>query len=72
MITVSKEMYKTHVTWHYLFRLRKSNKVTYFRKECNELLVICYLILGVTVPLQLLGTAVENVMKMLLVTTASN
>jgi hypothetical protein len=36
----------------------KSNEVTYFRKECNELLVIRYLILGVTDPLQLLVTAI--------------
>jgi hypothetical protein len=36
----------------------KSNEVTFFRKECNELLVIRYFILGVTVPLQLLVTAI--------------
>jgi hypothetical protein len=31
-----------------------------FSKECNELLAIHYLILGVTVPLQLLVTAIKN------------
>jgi hypothetical protein len=36
----------------------KSNEVTLFRKECNELLLIRYFILGVTVPLQLLVTAI--------------
>jgi hypothetical protein len=35
-------------------RSRKNNEVTFFRKECNDLLVIRYLILSVTVPLQLL------------------
>jgi hypothetical protein len=33
---------------------RKSNVVSFFRKEFNELFVIRYLILSVTVPLQLL------------------
>ncbi len=39
-------------------QLRKSNEVTFFRKECNELLVSRDLILGVTVPLQFLVTAI--------------
>jgi hypothetical protein len=37
-------------------RLRKSNEVTVFRKEFNELLVILFY-LGVTVPLQFLVNA---------------
>jgi hypothetical protein len=40
-----------------MFGVKKSYEVT-FRKECNDLLVIRYLILSVTVPLQLLITAV--------------
>jgi hypothetical protein len=40
-------MYKTHVTEHNFFLLKRSN---FFKKECKELLVIRYLILGVTVP----------------------
>jgi hypothetical protein len=58
-------MHKTHVTL-------KSNEVTFFRKECNELLVIRYFNLGVTVPLQLLVTAILNVTETLLVTQKSN
>jgi hypothetical protein len=50
-------MYKTHVTEHNSLQLKKGNEVTFFRKERNELLVIRYFILGVTVPLQLLVTA---------------
>jgi hypothetical protein len=50
-------------------RLGKSNDVTFFRKKFNELLVIRYLILGVTVPLQLLVTAVKTIKKTLLVTS---
>jgi hypothetical protein len=53
-------------------RLRKNKELPFFREECNILLVIRYLILGVTVPLQLLVTAILNVTKMLLVTTKSN
>jgi hypothetical protein len=55
-----------------IFCSLKSNEVTFFRKECNELLVIRYFILGVTVPLQLLVTAILNVTKTLLVTQKSN
>ncbi len=58
VVTFSKEMFKTYVTKHNFFVFYKSNEVTFFRKECNELLVICYFILGVTVPLQLLVTAI--------------
>jgi hypothetical protein len=36
----------------------KSNEVTFFEKKFNELLEICYRILNVTVPLQLLVTAI--------------
>jgi hypothetical protein len=50
-------MYKTHVTEHNFCSL-KSNEMTFLRKECNELLVIRYFILGVTVPLQLAVTAI--------------
>ncbi len=52
--------------------LRKSNEVTFLKKECHELLLIRYLILSVTVPQYLLVTAIENVTKTLLVTTESN
>ncbi len=41
-----------------IFAVKKSNNVTFLGKECNEFLVIRYLILGVTVPLQLLVTAI--------------
>ncbi len=41
----------------FFLQLRKSKEAT-FRKECKELLVIHYLILGVKVPLQLLVTAI--------------
>jgi hypothetical protein len=52
---------------------KKGTKQLLFSKECNELLgVIRYLILNVTVPLQLLVTAIKNVTKTLLVTTKSN
>jgi hypothetical protein len=39
-----------------------------FRKKCNELLEIRYPLLNVTVPLQLLVTAILKVTKPLLVT----
>jgi hypothetical protein len=39
----------------------QTKKVTFFRKACNELLIIRYLISSVTVPLQLLATAVYSV-----------
>jgi hypothetical protein len=51
---------------------KKVTKYILFRKECNELLVIRYLILSVTVPLQLLVPAIRNVTKLLLVITKSN
>jgi hypothetical protein len=41
-------------------------------KECNELLKIRHLILGIKVPLQLLVTAIYNVTKTLIVTTKRN
>ncbi len=41
-----------------IFSVWKSNEVTFLKKECNELLVIRYFILGVTVLLQLLVTAI--------------
>ncbi len=41
-------MYKTHVT------VKRKEQSNFFRRECNELLVICYLILGVAVPLKIL------------------
>jgi hypothetical protein len=50
----------------------KNNEVTFFRKECNELLVILYLTFNATVPLQLLVNALKKVTKALLVTTKSN
>ncbi len=36
-----------------IFTVKKTyrNEVTFFWKECNKLYVICYLSLGVTVPL---------------------
>jgi hypothetical protein len=43
-----------------------------FRKKCNELLEMRYPILNVTVPLQLLVTAVLNVTKPLLITSKSS
>jgi hypothetical protein len=48
VVTISKEMYKTHVTQHTFLRSRKSTGVAFVRKECNELLVIRYLTIGVT------------------------
>jgi hypothetical protein len=47
----------------------KINEVTCVRMEWNELLVIRYFFLGVTVPLQLLVSAFQNVTKTLLVNT---
>ncbi len=41
----------------------KVTKNLLYRKECNELLVNRYLILGIMVPPQLLVTAIENVTK---------
>ncbi len=58
VVTLPEEMYTTHVTKHTFLRIRKSNGVTLFWKEYNKLLVIRFLILGVTVPLQLLVTAI--------------
>jgi hypothetical protein len=44
---------------HIFFLLSiKSNEVTSSEEKCNELLVIRYRILGVTLPLQLLVTAI--------------
>jgi hypothetical protein len=57
---------------HTILFVSKRDELTFFLKECNNLLVIRYLIFVVTVPLQLLVTAIENVMKKLLVTTESN
>jgi hypothetical protein len=57
-VTNPLEMYKTHVKKHNFWLSRKNNEASFFRKECNELLVIRYLILSVTVPLQLLVTAI--------------
>jgi hypothetical protein len=59
-VTMFKEMFKTHLTVHcgIIFAVKKSNEVTFFRKECNELLVIHFLHLGVAVPLQFLVTDV--------------
>jgi hypothetical protein len=42
VVTISKEMYKTHVTQHNFLLSRKSKKITLFRKEGNELLVVPY------------------------------
>jgi hypothetical protein len=39
-----------------------------YKKKCNELLEICYPILNVMVPLELLVTAILNVTKPLPVT----
>jgi hypothetical protein len=58
VVTMSKEMYKTHFIKHKYLRFKKRNKVSVFRKECNELLAIRCFILGVNVPLQLLVTAI--------------
>jgi hypothetical protein len=44
-------MYKTHVT------VKRKEQSNFFRKECNEFLVICYPIFGVAVPLQILVVA---------------
>jgi hypothetical protein len=68
VLTISKEMSKTLMLHIIMFAVEKSNKLFYV-KECNELPVIRYLILGVTVPQQLLITAVKNESKKLLVTT---
>jgi hypothetical protein len=58
IVTIPKEMYKTHVNKHIFLLSRISKKLTFCREECNELLVIPYLILSVIVPLQLLFTAI--------------
>ncbi len=41
VVTISKEMYQKKLMLHSInfFLLRKSNKLTFFRKECNELRV---------------------------------
>ncbi len=63
-------MYKTHRKTAQMFAVnKKSNEVTSFEEKCNELLAIRSHILNVTVPLQLIVTAIENVTKTLLVTT---
>ncbi len=51
-ITTSKECTKVMLCW----ALEKVTALTFFGKECNELLVIRYIILGVTFPLHLLVT----------------
>jgi hypothetical protein len=53
------------------FAVKKKYRSNFFRKNDNELLVIRYLISGVTVPLHLLVTAIPKVTKTLLVTTKS-
>ncbi len=58
IVTIPKEMFKTHVKNHTFCYQEKVTEVTFFRKACNELLVIHYLILSVTVPLQSLVTAI--------------
>jgi hypothetical protein len=50
-------MYKTHKKHTFPLSI-KSKEGTVFRKECNELLVIGYLIVSVTVPLQILVSAI--------------
>jgi hypothetical protein len=37
IVTISKEMHKTHVEKAYFLLSRRSNEVSFFRKECNEL-----------------------------------
>jgi hypothetical protein len=72
-VTIPIEMYKTRILKKGNCLLsRKSNEVTLHEKECNELLVIRYLMLSVTVSLQLLVTAILNVTITLLVKTKSN
>ncbi len=66
----TRVLHQTHVTQPNFFRFSKSNEVTFF-KECTELLVIRPLILGITVPSQLLVTAILNRKKTLLVNTKS-
>jgi hypothetical protein len=62
VVTISKEMYQKKLMLHSInfFLLRKSNKLTFLGRNVTsyELLLICYLILGVTVPLHLLVTAI--------------
>jgi hypothetical protein len=57
---------------HKLLLPIKSHEVTSFRKECNELLLIRFLILCVIVPLQLLVTDIQKVTETVLVTTKNN
>ncbi len=66
-LTISKELSKTLMFLIIIFAVKKSNKLFYVKK-CNELLVIENLILGETVPQQLLVTAIKNETKNLLVT----
>jgi hypothetical protein len=57
--TIPKERYKTHVKKATTFAVnQKVTKKILFRKEFNKFLVIRYLILSVTDPLQVLITAI--------------
>ncbi len=58
ILTIPKDLYKIHVE-NIIFAVNKKvTKYLLFWKECNELLLIRYLILNVKVPLQLLVTAI--------------
>ncbi len=50
------------------FVIKKKQLYYFLRKKGNELLEIRYPILNVTIPLELLVTAILNVAKLLLVT----
>jgi hypothetical protein len=52
-------LHKTHSKTAQIFAVnKKNNEVTSFEEKCNDLLVIRYRILNVTVPLQFLVTAI--------------
>jgi hypothetical protein len=59
LVTIPKDLYKTHVKTAYFYAVNKKvTNLLLLRKKCNELLVICYRILDVTAPLQLLVTTI--------------
>ncbi len=58
IVPIPKELYKTRVKRHNFLLPIKINEERFFRKECNELLIIRYFLSNVRVPLRLLVTAI--------------
>ncbi len=58
IVTILKKCSKLVLNKHNILLSGKSNEATFFSKECNKLLLIRDLVLNVTVPLQLLVTAI--------------